>query len=213
MTPKTDLADLIAIPTAALPAAGNAVPPARAWEIGPWVHGRNYSVGMPASPSPAAGGGAMFQFPVAGRGQIDAMTTPVSSLQGARRITLRYRIDAAGRTRFVPEEAPEEVATVSVCFQRSGDDWSARGRYESYRWYVLARAVVPLAPGVRSVTIGFDEPWVNVHFSSNSQDPEGYSAALANASRIGVAFGSAGLRSYGVYAPAARFTLLGLDIS
>jgi hypothetical protein len=198
---------------AALPVAVAAMPPAEAWEIGPSIRGRNYSVGMPAQPAPARGGGVAFDFPVAGSGQIDAMITNVGPLAGARQITMRYRIDAARGTRFVPDERPEQPGTVSLYFQRRGDNWSARGRYGSYRWYVPARAVIPLEPGVHTVTVRFDEPWGNVNGVQNSQDPAGYRAALEDTARLGVAFGSSGLRSHGVYATGpARFTLLALDI-
>jgi hypothetical protein len=205
------LAGLLA--ATAIPVAVAAMPPAEAWEIGPWIRGRNYSVGMPAQPSVAPGGGLTFDFPLAGRGQVDALTTATGPLAGARQITLRYRIDAARGTRFVADEAPSETATASLYFQQRGDNWGARGRYASYRWYVPARAVVPLAPGERTVTIRLDDQWGNVNGIPNSQDPGGYQSALANTERLGIAFGSMGMRSHGVYATGpARFTLLALDI-
>jgi len=195
-----------------LPAAVAALPPAAAWEIGPWVRGRNYSVGMPASPDAAPGGGVTFQFPQGG-GEIDAMTTATGPLAGAREITFRYRIDAARGTRFVPSETPDQTATVSLYFQQRGDNWGARGRYASYRWYSPGHAVIPLAPGVRTVTLRLDETWTNVYGVPNTQDPRGYAAALDNTARIGLAFGTSGARSHGVYATGpARFTLLGFDV-
>ena len=204
------LAGLLA--ATALPVAVAALPPAAAWEIGPWVRGRNYSVGMPSQPAEAPGGGLTFQFPQRG-GEIDALTTAVGPLAGAREITVRYRIDAARGTRFVPAETPDQTATVSLYFQRRGDNWSARGRYGSYRWYVPDSAVVPLGPGVHTMTVRLDEPWGNVNSVTNTLDPDGYAAALTNTARIGLAFGSAGLRSHGVYATGpARFTLLGFDV-
>jgi len=134
-------------------------------------------------------------------------------LDGASQITVQYRIDAPGDVRFVADESPNQTATVSLYFQQAGDNWSARGRYASYRWYVPVHAVVPLAPGVHTMTVRFDDTWTNVWGRPNSQDPEGYAAALANTSRIGLAFGSNGLRSHGVYATGpARFTLLAFDI-
>ena len=190
-----------------------ALPPAGAWEIGPSIRGRNYSVGMPTQPAPARGGGVAFDFPIAGRGQVDAMITDVGPLAGARQITMRYRIDAARGTRFVPFERPNEPATVSLYFQRRGDNWSARGRYESYRWYVPGRAVIPLAPGTHTVTVRLDEEWGNVNSTTSFQDPAAFRAALEDTARLGIAFGSTTLRSHGVYATGpARFTLLALDI-
>lgn len=197
-----------------LPAGVSAMPGADAWEIGPMVRGRNYSEGMPASPRPAAKGALAFDFPLEGRGQIDAMTTAIGPLAGAQRITLRYRIEAAPRTRFVADETPQEPATVSLYFQQSNDQWSAKGRYGSYRWYAPGRAVVPLAPGVYTMTVRLDEMWTNVNGQPVSQEPDGFYGALENTSRVGFAFGSASRRSHGVYATGpARFTLLNFDIN
>lgn len=211
---KTPLLLAALAATVVLPTAIAALPPAGAWEIGPWVRGRNYSVGMPPSPSPAPRGGLAFEFPIAGRGQIDALTIDPGPLAGARQITVRYRVDAASATRFFADETPGEAATVSLYFQQRGDTWSGRGRYGSYRWYAPGNAVLPLTPGTHTMTVRFDEIWTNVNGQPNSSDPQGYSAALQDTARIGFAFGSAARRSHGVFASGpARFTLLGFDIS
>lgn len=194
-----------------LPTAAPALAPAGAWEIGPFIKGRNYSVGMPSRPEPV-GGAVAFEFPRAG-GEIDALTTAVGPLDGARAITLRYRIDAARGTRFVPAEAPDQTATVSLYLQRAGDNWTARGRYASYRWYVPARAVMPIRPGEYTVTVRLDESWTNVNGKSRAEDPLGFADALDDTATIGIAFGTGSARSHGVYATGpGRFTLLGLDI-
>lgn len=191
-----------------------AMPHAEAWQIGPWVRGKNYSVGMPARPSPGPGGSLFMDFPIAGSGEVDALTTEVGPLAGARQITFRYRVDAERGTRFVAAEVPNEPATVSLYFQRAGDNWSGRGRYESHRWYSPARAVMPLTPGEHTVTVRLDEMWTNVQGRPNHQVPESFSAAIKNTARIGLAFGSLSRRSHGVYATGpARFTLLALDIN
>jgi hypothetical protein len=212
---KLKIAILVFITSAnAVPMALAAMPPAEAWEIGPLVRGRNYSIGMPPRPSPGPRNSLVMDFPVSGSGQVDALTTAVGPLAGARQITLRYRVDAAQDTRFVADEAPDEPATVSLYFQQAGDNWSAKGRFASYRWYSPARAVVPLTPGEHTITVRLDEAWVNVAFQPNHQVPDGFSAALQNTARLGLAFGSPSLRSHGVYATGpARFTLLSLDIS
>lgn len=197
---------------AAVPVALAAMPPAGAWEIGPIARGKNYSVGMPAHPSPGPEGTLAMDFPVAGAGQVDALTAAIGPLDGVRQITLRYRIDAARGTRFVADETPDEPATVSLYFQRAGDTWTAKGRYASYRWYAPRRAVIPLAPGERTVTVRLDETWTNVYSKPNHAVPADFAAALENTARIGIAFGSASRRSHGVYATGpARFTLLALD--
>ena len=102
---------------------------------------------------------------------------------------------------------------MSLYFQQAGDNWSAKGRYASYRWYAPAHAVIPLAPGEHTVTVRFDERWTNVNGKPNHQAPEAFAAALGNTSRIGIAFGSRSARSHGVYVTRpASFTLLSLDI-
>ena len=198
---------------AGMSVAVDATPPAPAWEIGPLVKGRNYSVGMPARPSAGRNGSLFLDFPVSGAGQVDALTTAVGPLAGARQITMRYRVDAARGVRFVAHETPNETATVSVYFQRAGDNWSGRGRYQSHRWYAPRSAVIPLAPGVRTVTIRLDDAWTNVQGQPNSSVPDGFAGALENTARIGIAFGSSSRRSHGVYATGpARFTLVSMDI-
>jgi hypothetical protein len=202
----------LALALAAGPALGQ-MPSAGAWEIGPMVRGKNYSVGMPAHPSPGPKGSLIMDFPAAGAGELDALTTAVGPLAGARTITLRYRVDAAPRTRFVAVETPNEPATVSLYFQQGGDNWSARGRFASYRWYAPARAVIALTPGLHTVTVQLNETWTNVNGQPNHAVPDGFAAALRNTARLGLAFGSSSLRSHGVYATGpARLTLLGLDI-
>ena len=213
MTRLRIAATVLAMILAAASATAASLPPVEAWEIGPWARGRNYSVGMPLNPTPEPGGSLSFEFPLVGRGEVDALTTAVGPLAGARQITMRYRIDAARGTRFRPTELEQEPATVSLYFQRRGDTWTARGRYASYRWYVPARAVMPLSPGEHTMTVRFDEVWTNVNGQPNTVDPVGFAAALEETSRIGIAFGSPGRRSHGVHSTEpARFTLLALDI-
>jgi hypothetical protein len=194
------------------PLAAAAMPPAEAWKIGPHVRGRNYSVGMPAHPSTTPRGGITLEFPQ--RGEIDALTTSVRPLARARQITFRYRIDAPAGARLVSAETPDRPATVSLYFQRRGDNWSGRGRFASYRWYSPAKAVIPLTPGERTVTVRLDETWTNVNGIPNSRDPKGYASALENTGQIGIAFGTSAARSHGVYSTGpARFTLLEFSIT
>jgi hypothetical protein len=214
MNLKGALLAAIALVAFEVPMAVAAMPPAEAWEIGPWVRGRNYSVGMPAHPGQGPSGSLVMEFPAAGSGQVDALTTAVGPLANAREIILRYLVDAARGTRFVADETPDEPATVSLYFQQARDDWSGSGRFASYRWYSPVRAVVPLTPGEHVITVRLDETWTNVNGQPNNADSAGYAAALRNTARIGLAFGSPSRRSHGVYATGpARFTLLAFDIN
>lgn len=212
MNAKFSLIALAALSTCSVSATAQ-IPPPEEWEIGPWARGKNYSISMPAHPSRGPSGSITMQLPVVGSGEVDALTTSIGSLEGARQITLRYRIDAPPSTRFLPSEAQDEQATVSLYFQRRGDTWTARGRYAAYRWYSPMRGVIPMSRGEHTVVLRFDETWTNVYAKPNTSDPRGYAEALREASRIGIAFGSRSFRSHGIYATGpARFTLLALDI-
>ncbi len=198
--------------TAVCTTAAIAMPPADAWEIGPWARGKNFSVNMPASPRASADGALVVDFPRVGRGEWDAMTTAIYPLADVKQISVRYRIDAAPGTRFVAVEDPTAPATVSLYFQRARDTWTAKGKYMSYRWYAPKRAVMPIKAGEHTVSIRLDEEWTNIAHRPRSEHRSEFDAALADTARFGFAFGSMGLRSHGVVATGpARFTLLSVD--
>ena len=148
---------LLSVPlaVAALCAAtAMAAPEAHRWEIGPIIRGKNYSQGMPLHPRPARGGW-QFDFPVgsAAAGHVHYVTFRSGPIAPDARINVRYRIDAPPGTRFVPQESPGSPATVSLYFQRRGDNWSAKGRFEHYRWYAPAATVRPLATGEQEISV------------------------------------------------------------
>lgn len=195
----------------AVTSAVAANPPADAWRIGPIIKGRNYSVGMPPAMQRSSQG-PTFAFPAEGNGHVHYVTLGTEPLEGARQITVRYRIDAAPGTRFVAQE-DGSPGTFGLAFQRAGDNWTARGRYEAYRWY--SPSAVPLSPGVHTFTARFDDPnWVGVMTSRSGTNPEGFASALANAESVSMTFGGSSGRGHGVFATApARFTLLDFRIS
>lgn len=86
------------------------------------------------------------------------------------------------------------VATVSLIFQRRGDDWSGEGEKASYRWYHAGQPLV--IEGVLDVPL-VDGHWTNVF---GRHDPQGFEAAKANTAAIGLAFGDpgAGATAHGV---------------
>lgn len=192
--------------------AGNpllaAGPPANAWEIGPIIRGKNYSQRMPLRPEEtSAGPSFIIPGPTAADGSVHYLTIATRPLAGARRITLRYRIDAAPGTRFVPQESPHLPATLSLYFQRAGDGWTMR--QPDWRWYAPTARTMPLRPGTHTVSIGLDEDWVAMTGPGAHANQRGFRAALAETARIGFTFGSEGGRGHGVYATApARFTIL-----
>lgn len=203
--------------TASVPGLGEdaATIPAARWDIGPVIRGRNWSVAMPAHPAPARVGWT-FDFPVDSMrpGHVHYVTFASGSLAGARSVVVRYRVQAAPGTRFVPQEQPGNPGTVSLAFQREDDDWSGRGQRDYFRWYAPAQSVRELAPGEYAVTVNFADPgWVSVFGHPSGENREAFADAMAHAERIGLVFGSAGARGHGVYTTGpARFTLLSFEI-
>lgn len=184
------------------------------WDIGPKINGKNYSVGMPSRLYDSRDGASFdFPYPRESAGHVHYVTKPTGPLDQARRVTLRYRIDAVPGARFIARERPDLPATLSLYFQRGGDNWSARGRYETYRWYVTKDHMIPLRPGVHEVTVNLTDDWRGVGGSTAKTDPREFRDALANADRIGFVFGNPTGRGHGVYSTApARFTVLDFDV-
>ena len=196
-------------------AAAAATLPSSAWDIGPTIRGKNYSQGMPRHPASTKTGWSFdFPFSDARAGHVHYVTFDPGSLAGKSRIVVRYRVDAARDVRFVPQESPAQPATVSLVFQRAGDDWRARGRFEFYRWYSPPSTVRPIRPGEYEINVSLRDPgWISVLGRPPATNPEAFADALANANRVGLVFGSAGARGHGVYATGpARFTLVNFDI-
>jgi len=188
---------------------------AASWEIGPIIRGKNYSQGMPLRPQPTRNGWS-FDFPVGSReaGHVHYVTFRPGPIAPRSRIVVRYRVDARAGTRFVPQESPELRGTVSLYFQRRGDNWSAKGRYEYFRWYAPGATVREIAPGEHEISVRLDDPnWISVQARTAGSNPAALQAALADIDRIGLVFGSTAARGHGVYATApARFTLLSFRI-
>lgn len=198
-------------------AASTGIENAVNWDIGPDVRGVNYSVGMPVKPTPTGKRGWSFAFPYPNRdaGHVHAVTYNSGPLAGATKIVMRYRIDAAPGVQFAPQEGSGEPATVSLYFQRRGDNWSGRRKYEFYRWYIPATAVQEITRGEHSITVNLaDLGWTSVMGRRAANHPAQFHDAQAQTSQIGIAFGSPTSRAHGVYSTGpARFTLIEFRIS
>lgn len=203
---------LLAVASAISTASQSIAQEAASWEIGPDVRGRNYSVGMPLKPTPVKRGVWSFDFPQpnADAGHVHAVTFNPGPLLKASKIIMRYRIDAVRGVRFAPQETPDQPATVSLYFQRRGDSWSAKGRYEFYRWYAPAQSVKQVAPGEHQIIVSLSDPqWISVMGKTVVTNPGAFQAALAETSQIGIAFGGPSGRAHGAFSTGpARFTLL-----
>lgn len=202
---------VVTLASVALASATMAQVPAEAWRIGPVIKGRNYSEGMPPSLKEGRQG-PFFDFPLQSQGSVHYVSLDTGPLAGARTITVRYRIDAARGVAFRQQQGSPNGGEIGLSFQRAGDNWSARGRYETYRWY--SHETQPLTPGVHTFTARLDDPlWAGVMTSTARSNPEGFRAALANTQSVSLTFGGDKGRGHGVYSTGpARFTLLGFSI-
>ncbi len=185
----------------------------RDWTIGPWIKGKNYSVGMPASPE-RTDAGIAIDFPTTPRAHVHYVTFDPGSLAGKQEIVMRYRIDAERGTRFVPQQEPEKPGAISLFFQRRGDNWTARGQYEFYRWYAPKMKVKQLSPGNHEIRISLDDPdWMSVAYRNPATAPELFEAAKRDTAKVGFVLGSDLLRGHGVYATKpARMTVTSFEL-
>jgi hypothetical protein len=183
---------------AAAPAATRHLDP-RDWVIGPVVRGRNHSVNMPLHPSPTPGGGWQIELPRA-PGSVHYVTFRHGSLAGKRRIVMRYRVEADRGVRIAPSTSPRSPSILTLYFQRGGDDWSARGEYETYRWYSTFASHMPIVPGDHQIAAPLDGNWTAVLTSSAHRDPAAFREALAEADQVGFVLGGGDGYGHGVFA-------------
>jgi hypothetical protein len=197
------LAALVAVSvpaTAAFaPAEGNHATDARAWTIGPIIRGRNYSVGAPLHPTPRRGGGWQIDLPRA-PGSVHYVTFPHGSLAGKSRIVMRYRVEADPGVRIVPPSDPNGDSIITLYFQRAGDRWTGRGRYEAYRWYATFASQRPIRPGNHVIAAPLDGAWTAVEKTTARSNPRAFHQAVAAADQVGFVLGGGDGYGHGVYA-------------
>lgn len=180
-------------------AAATAGPGPSAWTIGPIVYGRNASRGVPLHPLPGPGRGWHIDLPQA-PGSVHYVTFRHGSLAGKRRIVLRYRIEAAPGVRILPVTAPASPSVITLYFQRAGDDWSAEGPFETFRWYATFASQAPITPGTHVMIAPLAGNWTAVGRSSARTNPWAYRDALAAADQVGFVLGGGDGYGHGVFA-------------
>jgi len=170
-----------------------------AWVIGPFVRGRNYSRGVPLHPTPRRGGGFQIDLPRA-PGSVHAVTFRHGPLAGKRRIVMRYRVEAARGAGLVAASDGRSPSMITLYFQRAGDNWSGRGRFETYRWYATFATQTPLTPGDHVMVAPLDGAWTAVETSKATTNPAAFRAALANADQVGFVLGGGDGFGHGIVA-------------
>jgi hypothetical protein len=170
-----------------------------AWTIGPFVRGRNYSKGLPLHPTPRRGGGWHVDIPAA-PGSLHAVTFRHGPLAGKRRIVMRYRVESAPGTRILASSDGRSGSMITLYFQRRGDNWSGRGRYETYRWYATFATHAPMTPGNHVMVAPLDGPWTAIETSKATTSPDAFRAALADADQVGFVLGGGDGYGHGIFA-------------
>lgn len=208
MIERTFLLRLAAAITLALVAGGShAQPAARTanhaaeagkWTIGPIIRGRNYSVRMPLHPTPRRGGGFAIDLPRA-PGSVHYVTFRHGPLTGKTRIVMRYRVEAEPGARIVASSQPGYPGMITPYFQRAGDSWSGKGRFEAYRWYATFATKTPIEPGEHRIVAPLNADWTAVETSRARARPAPYRAALAEAERVGFVLGGGDGYGHGVH--------------
>ena len=171
----------------------------QAWTIGPIIRGRNYSVAMPLHPTARRGGGWHIDIPRL-PGSVHYVTFRHGPLAGKRRIVMRYRIEAARGTRLLASSDGRSPGMITLYFQRRGDNWSARGRFETYRWYATFATQTPAGPGNYVIVAPLDGAWTAVETSRAPTSPAAFRQALAEADQVGFVMGGGDGVGHGVYA-------------
>jgi hypothetical protein len=89
---------------------------------------------------------------------------------------------------------------ITLYFQRAGDNWSGRGRFETYRWYATFATQSPLAPGDHLMIAPLDARWTAVETSNAHGSAGAFRAALAAADQVGFVLGGGDGYGHGVFA-------------
>lgn len=171
------------------------------WEIGPIIGGVNYSVGIENSLQKHPEGWSLdIPYPTAQQGHVHYVTVPISSLKGKTKIILKARLEMAPEVKLVPVKFPQSPSLLTVYFQRQGDNWSAQGTYETYRWYASFGTRSNLSAGQYVLEAPLDANWTAVLSSSKNSNPQAFDQALQYAGRVGFVLGGGDGLGHGVYA-------------
>lgn len=201
------IATLLAIALAACSTPSDAAKPGppsvNGWYAGPQIGNVNYSPGIVLQP--LNGGVLQFDIPAVRRGQIDALVKPVTVLPSS--LSVAYQLTAP----VYPADNPSGPPIISVAFQRAGDNWSATGPYQFYRYYATTTAA--LVPGTNIFSVDFTTlEWFDVFGQPAGNNVAAFEAAKADPQAIFITFGCdpCGGRSHGVSGP-SHFNLLGVN--
>jgi hypothetical protein len=181
----------------------------KGWSAGPIINGnsRSYDTVLEPGDLPA------FTITTSQRSGVHYITKATGPLTGKKQIKMRYRVDIDPGVTLEPVTAVGSPTLLSLYFQRKGDDWSAEGAFETYRWYASFATVMPIEAGEHELVASLDSNWTAIQTSSRASKPQEFADALANAGRIGFVLGGGDGLGHGIFATGpAKFTVLSFDV-
>lgn len=158
------------------------------WLIGPFVNGKNHSKNMPLRPEITSTG---WCIGLTTDSKVDAVLTNCDGVSGT--IRAKFRIKGS----VVPFEQHDSSPLISLYFQQKGDNWSAKGDMQYYRWYSGQIATFVAGDGELIIPLT-PELWGSVFGRNGADHSERFAEAMKNAHRVGIVFGWSAGRSHGV---------------
>jgi hypothetical protein len=151
------------------------------------------------------------QIPIPQAGGSVNYVTRTLSLTGKSQLHLTFRIDADPGTTIVPTSTGSGPAIITLHFQRCGDNWSAQGKYETYRWYATGFSIMPLEPGEFTISAPLNTGWTAIMTSSIESNPAAFEAAKNDTCRVGFVLGGGTGYGHGIMAVGGNATLTIVD--
>ncbi len=162
-----------------------------------------YSPGVVLGPPPGTPAFVIPEGPEAdGAPSIHYLTRPTFGAIGPSNLSATYEFSTTGspilQFRLRPNNTCDgPPASVSLYFQRRGDDMSGSGEFEHYRWFSSAGAVLKEPSDVLEVPLA-PAAWISVMGKTGNLAPVQFAAALANVQSIGMTFGGGCFKGHGV---------------
>lgn len=181
------------------------------WLLGPVVQGKNKSIGSRKVPHPD--GILAIEVPYrqydADTGKLSSITFRSGPLLDKQFIRARIRVEGSP---LLPAQPGTASATLFI--QRRGDNWTADGKYETYRWYAHNSNIVPLRNGEYEMIARLEDNWGATLHSWSHESTDEFIDTLENADRVGIVFGGGDGSAHGLYAtgPDSRIVLLDFEI-
>jgi hypothetical protein len=173
------------------------------WQFGPVINGLTESPNMGTIRKTANG----FEFDVPTQDGLHYLTKSSSALTGKTGVIYEGNIKLSPGAKLVPTTEPNGPSMMTPYFQRKGDNWTAQGEYEAYRWYASFATMTPIAAGPFSFNVRFDQNWTAILTSSKATNPTGFQGAIDNTGRDGLVFGGGTGLGHGVYVVGGTATI------